>query len=143
MAQWSRICLQCRTCGFDPWVGKIPWRRKLQPASVFLPEKSHGERSLADYNRKSCRVTWVTGQRILPRSEANFKFQEKTGKPNSALTPIRVAQTLTQTAIQKQVGGEAGGGDRTTLLISKVFTCVTKLTYEYSIIMFETWYKCL
>ena len=85
----------------------------------------------------------MTGQRILPRSEANFKFQEKTGKPNSALTPIRVAQTLTQTAIQKQVGGEAGGGDRTTLLISKVFTCVTKLTYEYSIIMFETWYKCL
>ena len=25
--------------GFDPWVGKIPWRRKLQPTPVFLPEK--------------------------------------------------------------------------------------------------------
>ena len=24
---------------FDPWVGKIPWRRKLQPTPVFLPEK--------------------------------------------------------------------------------------------------------
>ena len=72
-----------------------------------------------------------------------LKFQEKTGKPNSALTPIRIAQTLTQTAIQKQVGGETGGGDRTTPLISEVFTCVTKLTYEYSIIMLETWYKCL
>ena len=32
---------------FDPWVGKIPWRRKWQPTLVFLPGKSHGQRSLA------------------------------------------------------------------------------------------------
>ena len=32
-----RICLQCRRPGFYPWVGKIPWRRKWQPTSVFLP----------------------------------------------------------------------------------------------------------
>ena len=28
---------QCRRCGFDPWVRKIPWRRKWQPAPVFWP----------------------------------------------------------------------------------------------------------
>ena len=28
---------------FHPWVGKIPWRRKWQPAPVFLPRKSRGE----------------------------------------------------------------------------------------------------
>ena len=39
--------LQCRRCGFDPWVRKIPWRRKWQPDPVLLPEKSHGQRSLA------------------------------------------------------------------------------------------------
>ena len=33
---------QCRRCGFDPWVGKIPWRRKWQPTPVFLPGKPHG-----------------------------------------------------------------------------------------------------
>ena len=33
--------------GFDPWVGKIPWRRKWQSTPVFLPEKSHGQRTLA------------------------------------------------------------------------------------------------
>ena len=33
--------------GFDPWVGKIPWRRKWQPTPVSLPGKSHGHRSLA------------------------------------------------------------------------------------------------
>ena len=38
---------QCRRPGFDPWVGKIPWRRKWQPTPVFLPGESHGQRSLA------------------------------------------------------------------------------------------------
>ena len=32
---------QCRRCGFNPWVMKIPWRRKWQPTPIFLPEKSH------------------------------------------------------------------------------------------------------
>ena len=33
--------------GSDPWVGKIPWRRKRQPTSVFLPGKSYGFSSWA------------------------------------------------------------------------------------------------
>ena len=37
-------------CGFDLWVGKIPWRRKWQPTPVFLPGKSYGQRSLAGYS---------------------------------------------------------------------------------------------
>ena len=45
---------QCRRCGFDPWVGKIPWRRKWQPTSVFLPGKAHGQGSLVGYS------LWVT-----------------------------------------------------------------------------------
>ena len=35
-----------RRPGFDPWVRKIPWRRKWQPPPVFLPGKSHGQRRL-------------------------------------------------------------------------------------------------
>ena len=34
---------------FNPSLRKIPWRRKWQPMPVFLPGKSHGQRSLADY----------------------------------------------------------------------------------------------
>ena len=30
---------------------KIPWRRKWQPTPVFLPQKSHGQRSLVGYSR--------------------------------------------------------------------------------------------
>ena len=33
--------------GFDPWVGKIPWRRAWQPTPVFLPGESHGQGSLS------------------------------------------------------------------------------------------------
>ena len=35
--------------GFDPWVGKIPWRRAWQPTPAFLPGESYGQRSLASY----------------------------------------------------------------------------------------------
>ena len=37
---------RCRRLGFNPWVQKIPWRRKWQPTPVFLPRESHGQRSL-------------------------------------------------------------------------------------------------
>ena len=42
----GRVCRKCGKPGFDPWVGKIPWRRKRQPIPVFLPGKYHGQRSL-------------------------------------------------------------------------------------------------
>ena len=41
---------QCRRCGLHPWVGKSPWRKKWQPTQVFLPVKSHGQRSLVGYS---------------------------------------------------------------------------------------------
>ena len=48
--RWWSICLQCWRPGFDPWVGKIPWRRKRQPTPILLPEKFHGLRSLVGYS---------------------------------------------------------------------------------------------
>ena len=41
---------QHRRCEFDPWVGKILWRRKWQPTPEFLLGYSQVQRSLADYN---------------------------------------------------------------------------------------------
>ena len=43
-------CRRLRRPEFDSWVGKIPWRRKWQPTPVFLPWKSHGQRSLVGYS---------------------------------------------------------------------------------------------
>ena len=42
--------LQCRIPKFDPWVRKIPWRRKWPPTPVLLPGKSQGWRSLVSYS---------------------------------------------------------------------------------------------
>ena len=43
-------CRRHKTCRFDPWIGKIPWRRKWQPTPIFLPGESHGQRSLVGYS---------------------------------------------------------------------------------------------
>ena len=48
---------------FDPWAGKIPWRRAWKPTPVFLPGGSHGQTSLAGYSpcgRKESDTTEVT-----------------------------------------------------------------------------------
>ena len=56
------ICLQCGRPRFDPWVGKILWRRKWQHTPVFLPGKSHGWRSLAGYSPWGCKESDITEQ---------------------------------------------------------------------------------
>ena len=43
-------CQGLKRCQFDPWVRKIPWRRKWQPNPAFLPGKSHRQESLAGYS---------------------------------------------------------------------------------------------
>ena len=40
-------CRRLKRQWFNPWVGKIPWRRAWQPTPVFLPRESHGQRRLA------------------------------------------------------------------------------------------------
>ena len=52
-ARGTEPACQCRRLmrhGFDPWVGKIPWRRTWKPTLVFLTGESHGERSLVCYS---------------------------------------------------------------------------------------------
>ena len=87
-------CRSCRRQGFDPWVGKIPWRRKWHPTPVFLPGKSRGQRSLVGFspwshrgehdlatkqNVCSCCCCTRTGERhffffnILPNNRIFFK----------------------------------------------------------------------
>ena len=53
LSQWlsgkESVC-QCkrrRSLGFNPWVGRSPWRRKWQFTPVFLPGEYCGQRSLA------------------------------------------------------------------------------------------------
>ena len=41
--------MQCRKPRFNPWVGKILWRREWQPTPVFLPGKFHGQQRLVGH----------------------------------------------------------------------------------------------
>ena len=51
LLQWlSNNESSCRDKGFDPWVGKIPWRMEWQPTPVFTPGKSRGQRNLLGYS---------------------------------------------------------------------------------------------
>ena len=68
--RWQRICSQCGRPGFDPWVGKIPWRRDWHSTPVFLPRKYHGQRSLVGYSPGGLKVRhdWATNTDKLSSS---------------------------------------------------------------------------
>ena len=90
--------------GLNPWVRKIPWRREWQSTPVFLPGKSHRQRSLAGYSpwgRKKSDTTkrlthllstgcdqWLCwGKSWMDLEECKLKTRSSTGLscPNAAL----------------------------------------------------------
>ena len=58
-ASGKEAACQCRRQkrrGFDPWVGKTPWRRAWKLTPVFLPGASQGQRGLGGYSPRGHRV---------------------------------------------------------------------------------------
>ena len=80
-------CRRHRRHEVNPWVGKIPWWKKWQPIPVFLPVKTHGQRSLAGYSPLSYKeldlagVTEDTGNHYI-----YYCGQESLGRNGIALT---------------------------------------------------------
>ena len=62
VAQQEQIRPQCRRCSFDPWVGKIHWRKAWQPIPVFLAGESHGQRNLAVHRvtKSQTQLKWLS-----------------------------------------------------------------------------------
>ena len=76
-------CRSLRRLGFDPWVRKIPCRRKRQPTPVFLPGKSHGQRSLVECSLWGYKDSdnWATEQAHKAHTPAfTNKMEEKSTK---------------------------------------------------------------
>ena len=48
-------CRRHKRHRFNPWVGKIPWKRKWQPTPVFLPGEFHGQGNLVGYSPLGCK----------------------------------------------------------------------------------------
>ena len=59
------VCFQCWRPGFNPWVRKIPWRRKRQPTPVLLPGKFHGWKNLIGYSPWGCKESDMTKRLCL------------------------------------------------------------------------------
>ena len=60
---YKESACQCMRHGFNPWVQKIPRRRKWQPTPVLLPEKSHRQRNWVGYSpwgHKEDLGTWLS-----------------------------------------------------------------------------------
>ena len=73
-------CMRHKRLRFNPWVEKIPWRRKWQPTPVFLPGESHAQRSLLGYSpwdhkeSDTNEATWHDNERVCCH-EAGERFQ--------------------------------------------------------------------
>ena len=65
MAQTVKSLPEIGRPRFDSWVRRIPRRRKWQPTPVFLPGKSHGQRSLAGYGPWGHKKSDMTEQVIF------------------------------------------------------------------------------
>ena len=72
------VCLQCGRPGFNPWVGKIPWRRKWQSTPVLLPGKSHGQRSLVGYSPWGFHCNYYFTLKLLSPLLIKKKLEDKT-----------------------------------------------------------------
>ena len=76
------VVKNCRRCGFGPWVRKIPQRRKWQPLPVFLPGKSHGQRSYSPWGHKESDTTEAHKQQNDSCSSKNSQDLHIEGKKN-------------------------------------------------------------
>ena len=67
----KNICLQCGKPGFDPRVGKIPWRKAGQTTPVFLPGESQWTEEPGGYSPRDHKELDMTEQ----LSTAHSRFQ--------------------------------------------------------------------
>ena len=70
---------QCRRPEFDPWVGKIPWRRAWQPTSIFLPGESPWTEELGrlqSMGSHKVRYYWATKHSTALRTTYKFFLRD-------------------------------------------------------------------
>ena len=69
-------CRRHKRHWFDPWVGKIPWRRARKPTPVFLPGESRGQSSLAGYSPQGRKESDMTEYACLQEEGRNIRVGE-------------------------------------------------------------------
>ena len=74
MAQWVKNLPEIQETRVLSLGWEIPWRRKWQPTPVFLPEKSHGQRSLVGYSQKDHKELYATTKYTCIESLVPVRF---------------------------------------------------------------------
>ena len=64
---------------FNPWVGKISWRKAWHPTPAFLPGKFHGRRSLASYSALGCKELDTTEATKHACTHHNIQRRKRAG----------------------------------------------------------------
>ena len=85
---------------FDPWVWKIPWRRKWQPTPVLLPRESQGRGSLM-----GCRLWGRTESDTLKQLSSSSSSSSSSSR-GSAVKNLLAMQEIQKTQVQS-LGQEA------------------------------------
>ena len=118
------VCLQCRRSRFDPWVGKVPWRRKRQPTPVFLPGKSHGQRSLAGYSSRGRKQSDTTERlhftSVVKNPPANAEDVRDTGLIPFRKIPWRREWQLTPLFLPGESHGQEEPGELQVMGLQRV-----------------------
>ena len=78
-------CRRLRNRGFSPWVRKSPWRRKRQPAPLFVPGEVHGQRDLASYSPWVPKASDTTEHACIQAMETQPKLEDS-GREASELS---------------------------------------------------------
>ena len=120
---------QCRRHRFDPWLGKMPWGRKWQPALAFSPGKSSGQSEHCQFSwqqsmRPQKSQTWLVthtqhgsgAQNTESRNVNGAQQPEATEKPGGLCAflrnpahPTRLSQAPSAAAsLPDDVKGESG-----------------------------------
>ena len=108
---------RCKRHRFNPWVGKIPWRRAQQPTPAFLPGESHGQRSLAGCSPQGGTHRVRHDRRDLARTHSHVRWKSP---PRSLLSAsLRHLAFSSMTSVEK--GGPEADSDapRCPLVISR------------------------
>ena len=129
---------QCRRPRFKPWVGKFPWRRKWQPTPVFLPGKSHGQRSLAGYSpwgRRRVEPDLVT-EHACQRLSLSTVVLNKTLCPQS-LCSSPVSELLWRLCYITQVNGLAQS------LVNIYWWSTTMTYFDFALFHFKCFQQIL
>ena len=90
----SKHCRRHKKCVFNPWFGKIPWRRKWQCTPVFLPGKFHEQRSLvgcshgvwsprAEYDGATEHSTARSTSQVFPKAKRLIPFRYNGKTPHT------------------------------------------------------------